>query len=210
MSENIYGGDLWAGTEAGETTGFPIGTIQDDVVLDKVEYFKGDSKKGTQYEAIKFTFKKSVGSTTMFLTDQVLPLNPAAIAKWNHEISEAETLKKEKIRYFSRLKHILTKLGCSEEEVQNRINNVTSFADLAYKVKALTDEHNKGQKMYMKISVSDSGYAQLSKYPGFLQAMSTGDCILKFSKEELKSIEKYKANPSNGEKIVEEVHDFEV
>jgi hypothetical protein len=210
MNENVYDGNLWEGTESGETTGFPVGTIQDNVVLDKVEYFKGDSQKGNQYEAIKFTFKKSVGNTTMFLTDQVLPLNPEAIKRWDHEISFEETLKKEKIRYFSRFKHILTKLGCSEEEIKDKISNVTSFTDFALKIKSLVDQYNKGQKMYMKIGVNDIGYPQLSKYPGFLQLMSDGDCILKFNDKELRAINKYKANIGETEKSVEEIVDFDI
>lgn len=211
MIENIYGGDLWEGTQGSETTGFPIGTIQDDVILDNVEYFKGPSKEGNMYEAIKTTFKKSVGGTTMFLTDQVLPLNPEALRSWSHAVSYEETLKKEKIRYFSRFKHILTKLGCTESIIETRLSNVTSFADFGNKFKSLVDEYNHGTTMYMKVGVSNTGYPQLSKYPGFLQVMEDGDCILKFSKEELKAIAKYKSNPGSGStETIQEVDDFDI
>lgn len=202
-------GNIWEGTENQEVSGFQPGKIYDNVVIDNVSYFAGQSKSGNNYEAIRITYKREVGSTVNIITDQILPFSSDGMKSWSHEVSFEETVKKQKIKYYGKFKHIASKLGVTDEVLMSRISNVSSFADFAYKFKSLIDEYNKNQKMYLKLGINKSGYAEVQSYAGFLQPMEDGECLLKFTETERKNIKKYQdSRPADDE--IEEIEDYDL
>ena len=209
MSNSVFDGNVFEGVNE-EITGFPAGVILDNVRLTKAEYFKGVSAaSGNQYESIKIYYMRSEGSQKMMQTDQVLALNPEAMKTWNHEVSYEETLKKERINYFARFKHILTKLEVPEERIQGDLGGVKSFEEFGNAFAKLIEEFNTPEtRFYLKTNVNNKGYTEISKYPGFLQNMNTGECILKFSETERKNNAKYaNIDKSKSNTKIEEVGD---
>lgn len=213
MSNNVFDGNVFEGVNE-EITGFPAGVILDNVRLTKAEYFKGTSAtSGNSYESIKIHYMRAEGSQKMMQTDQVFALNPEALRSWDHEVSYEETLKNEKIKYFARFKHILSKLEIPEDRIQKDLGSVRSFEEFGNAFSKLIDEFNTPEtKFYLKTNVSNKGYTELSKYPGFLQNMNTGACTLKFSETERKNNAKY-ANidkSKSNTKIEEVADDFDI
>lgn len=209
MSNSVFDGNVFEGVNE-EVTGFPAGVILDNVRLTKAEYFKGVSAtSGNAYESIKIHYMRSEGSQKMMQTDQVFALNAEAIKGWDHEVSYEETLKKERIQYFARFKHILGKLEVPEERIQGDLGAVKSFEEFANAFAKLVDEFNTPEtRFYLKTNVSKTGYTELSKYPGFLQNMNTGACTLKFSDSERKNNAKYaNVDKSKSNTKIEEVAD---
>lgn len=213
-SSNVFDGNIFDGVSE-EVTGFPGNTIVDNVRLSKVEYFKGVSQ-ATQspYECIKMHYVRDENNQKMILTDQVFPLNPDVIKNWQHPVDFETSFKEEKIRYFSRFKHILTKLGVSDDKIQLELGSAKSFIEFAQIFEKLVNEHNTPEtKFYLKVNVNSSGYGCLSKYPNFLQNMESGECVLKFSDKEKTTNEKYLStgkSKTSGLVVEEVVDDFDI
>ena len=205
---SFFGADMYDEVTE-EVSGFQVGTINDNVVLDSTEYVSGE-KNGRLWEGIRFTYKRKMGAQVQIVTDQVLPVNPEIIKGWNHQESFEATLKNLRNNWFARMKHIVSRFGVDMETLKNATASATSFQDYANKLINLLDTVNDKRKLYLKIVPNKDGYASVPMYPKFLQEMSTGDCILAFSKGEKKIISKYSSDTPDANAAVEILDDGDI
>lgn len=170
---------------------FPVSECVKDVELASCSYgTHGD------YEFIDFTYVRKTEDGIGTLRDRMFSINESNINP-NPNI-EGDTkemaLKRAGLQFVTRLKHIASKFGVSDDELKSLPNS--SFAAMAKSYCNMVNANCEGIKMYCKTVKDKAGYTKMAKYPPFLQRMDAGDCELKYSASEVSSIA---ANtPSNG------------
>lgn len=124
------------------------------------------------------------------LNEVLWPVNEEQVKDWNrsgnerthnrdnpvHGFTKGEVITPEDaviIAYddFNRkIKHIATKF-VSKEVVEEELGTASSYADLANKFVALLKPKTNGQKVRLKVVLSSKDYAQLPKWPPFIESM---------------------------------------
>lgn len=168
------------------------GKIHDNITLQKVEYFKGLSAAGKEYEKLNFFFVKETLKEKFMLIDSMLPLNKESMTTWNHVESLDKTFETEVINFNARIKHIATQF-VTVEELTEATKGVTSFMDFCVKLANLLNPilATTNKKVYLKVGMSTSGYSEVPKYPKFIQSMDR-DCTLVFTRKDNERLDKLK------------------
>lgn len=170
---------------------FPVSDCVNNVELHGCTY-------GTHgnYEFIDFTYKRKTDEGVSTLIDRMFALNEKMItpnASIEGDTKEA-ALKREYAKFATRLKHIATKFGISEDELKAIPEG--NFAVFAKTYCNLVNARCSDVMLYCKTVKDKSGYCKMAKYPSFLQRMDVGKCELKYSATEVALIT---ANtPANG------------
>lgn len=140
------------------------------------------------YEFIDFIYTQKNEEGIATLKDRMFAINfknitpSPLIAGDTKEAAE----KREFNKFATRLKHVATKFGISEDDLKAIPSG--SFAQLAKTYCLMVSSKCKGVMLYCKTIRDKSGYAKMARYPSFLQRMDTGNCELKYSSSEMSQI----------------------